>query len=316
MRPPHVASRRELRHARAAELALTALFAASVFAVFAAAAGLLLAAPFAALVPAPARMLLYGLSAAGALCIAYAVFIEPYRLTIRRVEVRSPKLGPAPVRLAHLSDIHVRDWSRIEERLVEEVRALRPDLILISGDLPARRGSVAAVRRLMGELASIAPTYCSRGNFEYRDVGHAPLLEGSRAVWLLNELVTLRAGGASLAVAGVDAGDENTARSLGRSSDPKIFSICLYHYPDLVPELERLPYDLVLCGHAHGGQVRLPWIGALVSGSRSGTRYARGVFRSGGRTACVTQGIGCESGFIPRLRFLCPPEIVLITLTR
>ncbi len=111
---------------------------------------------------------------------------------------------------------------------------------------------------------------------------------------------------------GIDPGHEE--KILSARSDPERLSICLYHYPDLIPQLDAVPFDLMLCGHTHGGQVRFPLWGAVVSMSRAGTRYALGLFEEGGKYAYVTSGVGSESYGLAPFRFLCPPELTLITL--
>ncbi|HEY4690654.1 MAG TPA: hypothetical protein VIK33_15170, partial [Anaerolineae bacterium] len=92
------------------------------------------------------------------------------------------------------------------------------------------------------------------------------------------------------------------------------YTILLYHTPDLVPQAARHGIDLVLCGHTHGGQVRLPIFGALFTGSVYWKRYEMGEYREGGTTMYVSRGIGMEGKGMPRMRFLCPPEIELIEL--
>ena len=295
------------------EVAAVLAFLALILAALAAAAGLLLGLPPLAGVPLPARLGIYGASLGGLLCIAYGTLVEPWTLEVRRVEVRSPKLG-GPVRLAHVSDLHMRRWTRIEERVLAAVRGMEPDAVLVTGDFGANPTVADDVRRFVRELAAIAPTYCSRGNHEYR--GHCPMesLQGLGATWLVNAKARVRAQGTTLDVVGVDAGDEAAVRSLEGSLEPGVFSILLYHYPDLVPELAGLAYDLMLCGHTHGGQVRLPWLGALICMSRPGTACSHGLFQAEGRTAHVSRGIGCESYLLPRIRFRCPPEVTLIAL--
>jgi hypothetical protein len=92
---------------------------------------------------------------------------------------------------------------------------------------------------------------------------------------------------------------------------PSRFTLLLYHSPDLAPEAAALGVDLMLSGHTHGGQVRLPWFGALYTSSLYGKRYEAGRYALGRGTLYVSRGIGMEGKGAPRVRFLCPPEIVL-----
>lgn len=314
MQPPKVKGQFQLGHFHLLEVAGALLFTAVVFGVFGATAGLLLGWPTLAGTPVPARILLYLASLFGAGCVTYGIFIEPYHLSVTKIELISPKIKGDPIRLVHLSDLHVRRWSPIDEDLIWTMRELKPAAILLSGDYTAFPTSMPAVRRMMKELNSIAPTYCSRGNGEYRRPRYQELLAGSGATWLLNASRDLSINGSKLTVTGVDCGDEAALWEKGKDIDPAAFSVCLYHYPDMVPELDRLPYDLMLCGHTHGGQICLPYIGPVISTSRPGRRYSHGLFRSGEKAAYVSRGIGCRSYGLPRMRFLCPPEAVLITL--
>ena len=87
--------------------------------------------------------------------------------------------------------------------------------------------------------------------------------------------------------------------------------ILLYHSPDLLPEAAAAGFHLYPTGHTHGGQIRLPFYGALVTPSEYGKRYEMGPYREGSTLAYVCRGIGMEGWLVPRMRFLCPPEIVL-----
>jgi predicted MPP superfamily phosphohydrolase len=91
-------------------------------------------------------------------------------------------------------------------------------------------------------------------------------------------------------------------------------SVLLYHAPDLMPEAARHGIDLYLCGHTHGGQVRLPGFGAILTSSQLGKRYEMGLYREGQTSMYVSRGVGLEGLSAPRVRFLAPPEITLITL--
>jgi hypothetical protein len=92
------------------------------------------------------------------------------------------------------------------------------------------------------------------------------------------------------------------------------YSILLYHTPDLIEVANRLQIDLYLAGHTHGGQVRLPLWGAIITMSAYGKQYESGLYQLNPTTLYVSRGIGLEGLSMPRARFLCPPEMVLIDL--
>lgn len=313
MRPAHIPSRLQLGHFQWRDIAAALAFVAFVAGILAAAAGLFFGLPLFEGVPCAAKWGVYAASAAGLLCMAYGVLVEPWTLRVESLELSTPKLC-GTLRLAHVSDLHLRRWGRVEDSVLAALRDLKPDLILFTGDFGTSSVVVDDVRRFVRELCAVAPTYCSRGNHEYRS--HCPdeALRDLGAAWLLNSKVRLDLPGGAVEILGVDAGDEAAVRALQDQLDPAAYSVLLYHYPDLVPELGRMSCDLMLCGHTHGGQVRLPGLGALVCMSRSGTPYSQGLFRSGEKAAYVSRGIGCESYGLPRIRFLCPPEITLLTI--
>jgi uncharacterized protein len=90
--------------------------------------------------------------------------------------------------------------------------------------------------------------------------------------------------------------------------------ILLYHSPELMPEAVEHGLSLYLCGHTHGGQVRLPLIGPLLTSSQLGRKYVMGLYRHGRTRLYVSRGVGLEGLSAPRIRFMAPPEVTLITL--
>ena len=91
---------------------------------------------------------------------------------------------------------------------------------------------------------------------------------------------------------------------------PNAPTVLLYHTPDLIEVAAAEGVDLYLAGHTHGGQIRLPWYGALVTASRYGKRFEAGYYQVGPTQLYVSRGLGFEGLGAPRARFLCPPEIV------
>ncbi|TBR17909.1 hypothetical protein EPO15_15900 [bacterium] len=302
----------KLGHFHFREMAGVALFALAVGSILAAEGALLAGVPALTELPAWLRWVIHIACYSGLGCVFYGVFIEPYRVVARHVRVPHRKVK-SPLRILHIGDLHVRTWSRVEERVLAEARRAAPDLVFLSGDYSAVPGSVADLERLLRELAAVAPVYAALGNSEYlRPVQQAIRLPG--LTWLDDDNRAVSVRGTTLRVYGIRPGSERNFWQLGRNTRPFELGVCLYHFPDFAPTVERVPYDLMLSGHTHGGQIRLPGVGALISMSRAGTAYAEGVFRSEGKTAVVTSGVGCESYGLPRARFLCPPEVVVVDL--
>jgi predicted MPP superfamily phosphohydrolase len=105
-------------------------------------------------------------------------------------------------------------------------------------------------------------------------------------------------------------GLEEAAERMDRSR----YNICLTHAPGLIPDAARAGFDLYLCGHTHGGQVRLPGFGAVITLGVYGKRFECGRYELDGMTAYVTRGLGLEGGLASRVRLLCPPEAVVVDL--
>ncbi len=255
----------------------------------------------------------------------YATWVEPFRLTITSLEFTSPKLQSGePLRVLHLSDIHFEGWTPRERRLLEIARALAPDLIFLTGDYlnlssvdngPARQG----VRDLLAELATIAPTYAVVGSPPVDRPDVVPrIFSGLPITWLVDEAAEVEMKGHRLRLIGVRCTadhrrDGERLRRLCSAGFHPALQILLYHSPDLFPLAAELGIDLHLAGHTHGGQLRLPLFGALVTSSAFWKRYEAGLYRRGSSTLYVSRGIGVEGKGAPRARFLAPPEIVLIT---
>lgn len=257
---------------------------------------------------------------------------QAYRFGVTRHTRALPGLS-APLTVAFLTDLHfgpyigvgsVRAW-------VGATLALRPDLILLGGDQFDRRAH-AAPSDLLAELARLrAPlgTYAVWGNHDYGSFGHEERrpLDPRRPDWAARRtrleaefaaagVVVLRNAGRAvrrdLWVSGVDDywnGQPDAAAALAGAETRA--TLLVSHNPDLLPELPP-GVGLVLSGHTHGGQVRLPLIGAPVVPSRYGQRYAMGwVTGAHGTLGYVSRGLGLSG--LP-LRNLCEPEITLLRL--
>ena len=258
--------------------------------------------------------ILLALAGVGAACIAYGWLVEPYRLTQTRLRIECPKLpaGSSPLRVAFLSDLHCVSTRRLEDRIVEAIGDFKPDLILFGGDALSRGDGLDNLRRCLDQLARIAPAYAVRGNWDF----HLPTDEFYREVnvtLLTREVVTLELGGTRVRLAGLSAmlTDQAAAISAGIPQDQPV--IFLHHYPGAIYDAAGRA-DLYLCGHTHGGQIALPFYGALITLSRYGKRFESGPYHVNGTNMYVTRGIGMEGGGTPPIRFLAPPEVVLIEL--
>ncbi|MCS7178341.1 MAG: metallophosphoesterase [Anaerolineae bacterium] len=268
----------------------------------------------------------------------YATWVEPFRLTLTSLEIRSPKLqSREPLRVLHLSDIHFEGWTPRERQLLELARALAPDLIFLTGDYlnlssvddgPAQQG----IRDLLRALAAVAPTYAVVGSPPVDRPDVIPQIFADLPItWLIDEVAEMEVKGHRLRLIGIrctanhrqdgkrlrqilaDPRSTSGERPGGEAGGP--FHILLYHSPDLFPVAAEMGIDLHLAGHTHGGQLRLPLFGALVTSSAFWKRYEAGLYRMGPSTLYVSRGLGVEGKGAPRARFLAPPEVVLLRFT-
>ncbi len=245
---------------------------------------------------------------------------EANHLVVEEVAVPLPGLAAdlQGMRIVQLGDIHLRSRGS-EQRArhaVELGKALQPDLVVLTGDNVLLRAE--GIHRLAPILAGLRPrygTFAVPGNHE-RWTNLAVVrqgLEGAGVTVLVNAGRALRIGTAQLYVAGVDDayyGRPDLAAALAGWQAPMPV-ILLAHEPDLA---DRFLVDgrvaLQLSGHSHGGQVRLPGIGALIL-PRYGKKYDQGLFRIGSGWLYTTRGVGmCP----PSVRINCPPEVTHITL--
>jgi predicted MPP superfamily phosphohydrolase len=271
------------------------------------------------------RSLLGAAGALGAAVLLYGSFIEPRLLTVRRHEV-GPETAKGRLKIAFLSDIHVgpykgRAWL---SRVVRKVNALKPDLILLGGDFLYDRSSDVADLVPLGDLGAPLGVFAINGNHDgYFGVEAIRAAFTKMGVPLLeNRPVAVEGQGRRFAVVGIDddwfGGADFSAAFSGVV--PGDLPIVMLHNPDLAQFAARYRPALMLAGHTHGGQIRLPLLGSVPSlPHHLGRRYDRGLFffpMSEGPGAALApliigQGLG-ESG--PRARLFCPPQIVEVIL--
>ena len=250
-----------------------------------------------------------------------------------RVEIRDEKIPAAfdGFVLCQVSDVHNEARGEGNAALLRALREAAPDLICITGDfLDSRRTDLDFALELAGQLAEIAPAVYVTGNHEARRMDLSALEAGlaARGVRVLRDgWMPLARGGEEIALLGLDDPgfaaredwtlaeglDQTQARLsalLAQAGDR--FSLVLSHRPELLPAYAEAGADLVLSGHAHGGQVRLPGIGGLFApGQGILPRLTSGVHARGETRLVVSRGLGNSS--FP-LRVFNPPEIVTVTL--
>lgn len=251
---------------------------------------------------------------------AYTTLRSPV-VAHHRIAIADWPSGAPPLRIVQLSDIHAAGPdmppSRIAE-IVKQVNALRPDMVVITGDFISDRwlstrhyGSTESVAPLAALRAPLG-VYVVLGNHDHwrGDDPIAPALRKAGITLLFNRV----AEAGPILIAGLDdswAGmPDLQSVEAERRRAPRRPAILLTHNPDVFPMIPA-DYDLVLAGHTHGGQIRLPLIGPLSTASAYGSRFVHGLIEEQSRRMIVSAGLG--TSILP-FRLGVPPEIVLITL--
>ena len=225
-------------------------------------------------------------------------------------------------RIAQVSDLHNARFGKGNQRLLALLEQTDPDIIVLTGDLiDSRRTDVSAAVEFLSGAVQIAPCYYITGNHESRIPAElSALLEAAQALGvqiLRNSSVTLWQQEEHIRLCGIDdpdfyPEDADYIADLQTLTDDDCFTVLLSHRPELFERYAACGAELVLSGHAHGGQFRLPLLGGLYAPHQGFLpRYDAGSFISGGTTMIVSRGIG--NSLFP-FRFNNPPEIVLVTL--
>jgi predicted MPP superfamily phosphohydrolase len=241
-----------------------------------------------------------------------AFFVEPTWLEVTSVELQSDKVT-RPWRVVLIADLQTDQLSDYERRVFRTALRAKPDLIVLAGDyLQIRSEQFPRLRSefnaFLNEIRFQAPAgvYAVEGNAEAR--GWTEIFAG---LPVRSMVETSHCDVGELRVIGLSLRDSFNTR-LQIPGDSR-FQIVLGHGPDFA--LGNVRADLLLAGHTHGGQVRLPGIGPLITLSEIPRTWASGMTSLGsGRTLIVSRGIGMERMGAPRLRFLCRPQLMIIDI--
>jgi uncharacterized protein len=241
-------------------------------------------------------------------------------ICIQEKEVAIPRLAAAHegLRIAHLTDLHMsgRLTRAFFEHVVDEVNRMAVDIVAVTGDIVEGNKFLESLPSTLGRLKSRYGVYYVLGNHDRR-ADETKLREALADAGLTNvgsTWVQIVVNGAPLVFAGNELPWYKPAADLSNcpneSNAGRPTRVLLSHSPDQFKWAQANDVDLMLAGHLHGGQVRLPLIGAVTSPSIHGVRYAAGLFTAGNTVMHVSRGI---SALTP-LRYRCPPEIAILVL--
>ncbi|MCA0306413.1 MAG: metallophosphoesterase family protein [Actinobacteria bacterium] len=288
------------------------------------------------------------LALAGAACVAYG-FAEARAFRVRRVSVPVLPAGSEKLRVLHVSDIHLTRGQHAKHRFVSALAGLEPDLVVNTGDNIAHANALEPLLRAYGRLLDVpgvfvfgsndytAPKFTNPLSYLARSTSHHGLPEDrehlptqelraalASGAWqdINEQRATIEVRGVRLEFRGTDdphLHHDDYAKVAGRPAKGTDLAIGVTHAP-YARVLDAMAVDglpLLLAGHTHGGQVCLPWWGALTTNCDLPPAQAKGLSRyhAGDHTSWlhVSAGVG-TSPFAP-YRFACPPEVTLLTLT-
>ncbi|MBI4816062.1 MAG: metallophosphoesterase [Deltaproteobacteria bacterium] len=254
----------------------------------------------------------------------YATHFEPSRVQIREIIITTPKVK-RELRVLHLSDIQAAEVGDYERQVFRVAAELRPDLVIHTGDLvqPEDRSRFGVEWKKLSVLFERLPAPLGRVGVVGDTDGPlvAALKDGGSSLRTLeNEVIELEAGeGSRVRILGLGLRVARNPLASRRMIEPFVherpdaLNFVIAHPPDFILQSTDLPIDLNLAGHTHGGQIRIPFFGPIVTLSAVPRDWALGYREVGATRLNVSAGIGAEHrAGLASIRVNCPPEVILI----
>jgi predicted MPP superfamily phosphohydrolase len=252
-----------------------------------------------------------------------AMYIEPFHLQVTHLSLPGPTFLPGrPLRILHITDTHIERITQRERDVFSQAKAIQPDLIVLTGDylnLDYLDDPVAIreTHEFISGLNAPYGIYAVSGSVESPSEMQS-LFDGLPVTVLDDATVRVPLDDSELYILGVtsrqDGSEAGRLHALKSLIPPEAYTVLLFHTPDLIETAAQEGIDLYFAGHTHGGQIQLPFLGPIINLSVYGRQYAEGLHTLGPTTLYVSHGLGMEGFGLPRARFLCPPEIVVIDI--
>jgi len=259
------------------------------------------------------------------LLLGYGAYIEPFWLDTTYTTLTAASFAPGspPLKIVLISDLHMERWGRREDETIAAIRKLEPDLLLVSGDFinvdHYQPETYTDMHRFFMNLQARYGVYAVGGSVD--DIEETRVaLQDTPVHFLNNEIARLEIDSNKIEILGIPSryrDDGQMLVELSAELNPNAYKILLYHTPDLAKEKSLANINLYLAGHTHGGQIALPFVGAIFTASRYGTEYAAGLYKLANPVNTmlyVTRGLGFEGINTPRIRLFARPEISALTL--
>jgi predicted MPP superfamily phosphohydrolase len=245
--------------------------------------------------------------------LAYGIWVAPRRFIITRVKKALSKSPTAWLKAVYIADLHAGKSKPVSwyKKVFAAINELGADMLLVGGDMVVADSSYLDKLDGLSEMKFAYGKYYILGNHDYLDSPSevTKQMDEWGFVNLVNKSKDIKFQGLDLQLAGLDDTLYGQIKIPVRNSQAPF--VLLGHEPDVLLEMHEGQADLVLCGHTHGGQIRLPFIGSLVVPSKLGRRADLGHRIINGIPTFVTRGLG---EVLCRARLLCPPEIVVLEL--
>lgn len=230
--------------------------------------------------------------------------------------------------------LHISDWhnKNFHGRLLKKMQTVNPDIILITGDLIDRRKpNLSLAEKFVGEIVKIAPTYFVSGNHEElsQDYGELKkILKDHKVIHLDDSYTTIRKGDGLMGLTGIaDPITRKTKNISGYENNDSYvrkkledlgehiktdFNILIAHRPEQINIYKEFNYDLVFSGHAHGGQIRIPFVGGILAPNQGFfPKYTEGIHREGSTSILISRGLG--NSLFP-FRIFNRPELIVVEI--
>lgn len=262
------------------------------------------------------KFLSLGMAGVTGTFLADTLWYEPQALRTEKIPVRVASQGDT-VRLVQISDLHLSQFNSYFEKVCQRVAELKPDIILLTGDYLEEERNIRGVLSFLKKLEAPHGIFAVQGNWEYWSRLEGENLrrhfKGVGVKLLINEREDLDVKGHPLSIFGLDypSSIDNLNR-LQKDVDPKRFNLLLSHVPAFAHEQLNSHIKLILSGHTHGGQVRLPYLPPFYLPRYSG-RFVSGFYKVSQHQIPLYVSRGVGTSVLP-LRLFCRPEIGLFEL--
>lgn len=264
------------------------------------------------------RFLATGTLGLGGLLTTDALFREPQAFKVEEVALPLAKIPPGrELRLVHISDLHIRAFHSYYQRVARTVNDLAPEIILVTGDFLEKDRNLSDVRRFLELLHASMGIYAVQGNWEYwarlEGENMRRHLARSGVTLLIDQRLDLDLRNVPISVLGLDyPSTVDRLKKLQEEADPSRVNLLLSHVPAFNHEELDGRIDLILCGHTHGAQVRIPFVTPFYLPRFSGS-FVSGMYRVGPTDTPLYVNRGIGTSIFP-VRFMCRPEITLFRL--